>query len=115
VKTRIIRWARSVRAWLGLPPMWWLGKPYRATIAPAAGRAGYVLKIGHRQGVEWVDLPARSETPSRPDEREFAAASAALAARGLAWVLPWELDGDGNLTAPSPQRPHPCRPHASGR
>ena len=79
-------------------PKWWLGTPYRATIAPAA-RGGYVLKIHHTQGTEWVKLPPRTRVYDRPDERAFAAAAEALAARRLAWVLPWELNGNGDLTA----------------
>jgi hypothetical protein len=105
-RNRLAGWAEAARAWLGLPPMWWLGTPYRVTIAPC-GQAGYVLKIGHRHGVEWVHLPARAEPPTRPDEREFTAASAALRDRGLAWVLPWELDEHGNLTAPVTTDQHP--------
>jgi hypothetical protein len=51
----------------------WLVKPYRVTIAPAAGRVGYLLKIVHRQRVDWVDLLERIDTasPTRPDEQEF--------------------------------------------
>lgn len=100
-KTRPTSWIHAVRTWLGFPPMWWLGKPHQVTIAPTGEQTGYLLKILHSQGVEWVDLPARTDTAplARPDEREFAAASTALRDRGLAWVLPWDLDAHGNLTA----------------
>lgn len=80
-------------------PRWWLGEPYRVTIG-AAACGGYVLLIHHTQGTEWVDLPLRTEEYDHPDEREFAAASAALAARQLAWVLPWQLTANGSLIAP---------------
>jgi hypothetical protein len=80
-------------------PCWWLGRPHRITIAPAA-TGGYVLKVHHSQGTEWVALPVRARVYDRPDVLHFAAASEALTARRLRWVLPWELDADGNLTAP---------------
>jgi hypothetical protein len=89
--------AALVRAGLWPRPLWWLGKPRWVTIAPTAG--GYVLQIHHTQGVEWVDLPPRTGTFDRPDAREFTAASAALAVRGLVWELPWLLDRSGHLTA----------------
>ncbi|OJF15519.1 hypothetical protein [Couchioplanes caeruleus] len=79
--------------------LWWLGTPYRVTIAAVAA-GGYVLQIHHTQGVEWVDLPRRTRVCDHPDEREFVATVAALAERGLVWVLPWQLDEHGNLTAP---------------
>jgi hypothetical protein len=80
-------------------PMWWLGRPYRVTIAAAAS-GGYLLLIHHTQGTEWIELPTRTEPYDHPDEREFSAAADALAARRLAWVLPWQLDANGSLTAP---------------
>jgi hypothetical protein len=76
-----------------------LGTPQRATIA-ACGCGGYLLLIDYTDGREWLDLPLRTEEYDHPDEREFTAAAEHLAARGLAWVLPWQLDGHGNLTAP---------------
>jgi hypothetical protein len=76
-----------------------LGVPYRATIA-AAACDGYLLLISYTNGTEWLDLGHRAEAYDHPDEREFAAAADLLAARGLDWVLPWELDRQGNLTAP---------------
>jgi hypothetical protein len=80
-------------------PAWWLGRPHRATIARAAS-GGYRLLIHHDQGVEWIDLPERTEPYEYPDDREFTAATDALADRRLVWVLPWQLDQHGNLTAP---------------
>jgi hypothetical protein len=77
----------------------WLGRAYRVTIAPAAC-GGYVMRIHHTQGTDWVDLPLRMEEYDRPDEREFTVAAAALAERGLTWVLPWQLGTNGVLTAP---------------
>jgi hypothetical protein len=101
-RNRLTGWAEAARSWLGIPPMWWLGRPHQVTIAPTGDRTGYLLKILHSQGVEWVDLPTRADRvpPVRPDEREFTAAGAALRDRGLTWVLPWDLDEHGNLTAP---------------
>lgn len=81
---------------------WWLGAPYRATITPFAC-GGYFLAIAYTQGVDRVDLADRSgdmQDYDHPDERDFAAADSVLAARNLALVLPWELDHNGNLTAP---------------
>jgi hypothetical protein len=91
-----------IRAFIArlLPHLWWLGRAHTATIAPAPSGGGYMLKILHSQSCEWVPLPPRTWVYDRPDEREFSAASTALAARGLTWVLPWGLDTDGNLTAP---------------
>jgi hypothetical protein len=76
-----------------------LGTPQRATIAPYAC-GGYMLLIDYTDGRERLDLPRRAEEYDRPDDREFTAAAGHLAARGLAWVLPWQLDVHGNLTAP---------------
>lgn len=74
-----------------------LGTPLRATIAPAAC-GGYILLIDYAQGTEWVSsLPARTEPYNRPDEREFTAVAAALAARGLMRTSPWQIDGYGRL------------------
>jgi hypothetical protein len=91
---------RVLAARLRPRPAFWLGKPIRVTIA-AAACGGYILRIHHTQGVEWIDLPDRTEAYDRPDEREFTAAAAALTGRRLVWVLPWELDECGNLTAPA--------------
>ena len=94
-----------LRAWLMRVrprPRFWLGTPYRATIVPFAC-GGYVLRIACTQGCDHVDLADRSGESAdydHPDERDFAIAAEALTARGLAWVLPWELDANGNLTAP---------------
>ncbi len=85
---------------LGIQPKWWLGRPVRATIRPVSWGDGYALAIQHTEGVEWIDLPGRTRVYDHPDKPEFDATAAALAARGLAWVLPWELDERGNLTAP---------------
>lgn len=82
------------------PPGWWLGTASRVTIAPAGWGGGYVVMLHRTQGVEWIFLPPRTRVYDRPDEREFFATSQALTARGLTWVLPWELDRGGNLTAP---------------
>ena len=76
-----------------------LGTPQRATIA-AAACGGYLMFIDYSDGREWLDLPLRMEEYDHPDEREFTAAAAHLAARGLAWVLPWQLTAAGDLTAP---------------
>ena len=35
----------------------------------------------------------------RSDDRERAAAAAALGSRGLTWTMPWQLDSHGDLTA----------------
>ncbi|WP_328853382.1 hypothetical protein OG994_12725 [Micromonospora globbae] len=78
----------------------WLGTPLRATIAPAASGDGYVLLIRYAQGTEWVDLPTRTGPYDRPDEREFTAVAAALAARGLTRITPWQIDTDAHLCAP---------------
>ncbi|MEV6375803.1 hypothetical protein [Micromonospora musae] len=77
----------------------WLGTPLRATIAPAAS-GGYTLLVHYAQGVEWVDLPLRMEDYDRPDEREFTAVAAALAARGLTRTTPWCIDAYARLCAP---------------
>jgi hypothetical protein len=95
-------WRVALHAWLTRfrpTDRWWLGTPYRVVIVPAAC-GGYTLMIVCPQGVDWVDLPLRDDDYDHPDDREFTAASAALAARGLVWVLPWQLDEHGNLTAP---------------
>jgi hypothetical protein len=79
-----------------------LGTPQRATIAPYAC-GGYMLLIDYDQGRERLDLADRSgdlHDYDRPDDRDFTAAADHMAARGLAWVLPWQLDPHGNLTAP---------------
>jgi hypothetical protein len=79
-----------------------LGTPQRATIVPYAC-GGYLLLIDYDQGRERLDLADRSgdlRDYDHPDERDFTAAAEHLAARGLAWLLPWQLDGHGNLTAP---------------
>ncbi|PZF99494.1 hypothetical protein [Micromonospora deserti] len=76
----------------------WLGRPLRATIAPATS-GGYVLLIRYAQGTEWVFLPTRTQPYQRPDEREFTAVAAALATRGLIRTTPWHIDTDANLCA----------------
>ncbi|GGQ44053.1 hypothetical protein [Couchioplanes azureus] len=88
------RFAIRVCPWTG----WWLGPASRVTIAPA-GWGGYVLQVHRSQGVEWIALPRRDRVYERPEEHQFHAAAEALAERGLAWVLPWGLDTEGNLTA----------------
>ncbi|MET8371784.1 hypothetical protein [Micromonospora profundi] len=77
----------------------WLGTPLRATITPAAS-GGYTLLIDYNQGTEWVDLPTRMQEYDRPDEREFTAVAAALAARGLIRTTGWQIDTHGRLCAP---------------
>jgi hypothetical protein len=77
---------------------WILGKPHYATIAPWCD-GGYVLKLHHDQGVEWIPLTTDTGR-DRPDDRDFALAADVLTARGLAWIPPFGLDPDGNLTAP---------------
>jgi hypothetical protein len=79
-----------------------LGTPQRATIAPYAC-GGYMLLIDYTDGRERLDLADRYDNLhdyDHPDDRDFTAAADHLAARGLAWVLPWALDQHGNLTAP---------------
>ncbi|SCF05473.1 hypothetical protein [Micromonospora tulbaghiae] len=78
---------------------YWLGTPLRATITAAAS-GGYTLLIDYNQGTEWVDLPPRTEPYDRPDEREFTAVAAALAARRLIRTTPWQIDAHGRLFAP---------------
>ncbi|MFF4879723.1 hypothetical protein [Micromonospora sp. NPDC000668] len=79
---------------------YWLGTPLRATIA-AAACGGYILLIDYAQGTEWVSsLTTRMEEYDRPDEREFAAVAAALAARGLIRTTAWQIDAYGRLCAP---------------
>ncbi|WP_258402643.1 hypothetical protein [Micromonospora saelicesensis] len=77
----------------------WLGTPLRATITAAAS-GGYTLLIDYNQGTEWVDLPIRMQEYDRPDEREFTAVAAALAARRLIRTTPWQIDAHGRLCAP---------------
>ncbi len=92
-------WSRARR--LG-PIAVLLGRPQRATIAPYAC-GGYLLLIDYDQGRERLDLADRSGDLAdydHPDDRDFIAAAEHLAARGLVWVLPWQLDQHGNLTAP---------------
>jgi hypothetical protein len=79
------------------PHLWWLGKPYRVTIISTA--SGTYLQVHHTQGTEWIELPARAGSRDRSDDRERAAAAAALGSRGLTWTLPWQLDSNGDLTA----------------
>lgn len=76
-----------------------VGTPVRATIT-AAACGGYTLLIHYTQGTEWVDLPLRMEDYDRPDEREFTAVAAALAARDLTRLTPWQIDAYGRLCAP---------------
>ncbi|RKN44306.1 hypothetical protein [Micromonospora endolithica] len=78
---------------------YWLGTPLRATIAAVTSGGGYVLLITYSQGTEWVDLPARTEPYDRPDDREFTAVAAALAARGLARTEAWAIDTNARLCA----------------
>ena len=93
---------------------WLLGKPSRITIA-AYSEGGYMLKIHHAEGVEWVRLTTDTGR-TMPDERDFTATADALTARGLTWVPPWALDQDGNLTAPvvpllaAPPQPESSQP-----
>jgi hypothetical protein len=96
------KFLRQARARLRPAPRWWLGTPYRITMAPAFDYPGYLLKLHRSQGVDWMNLPARAvgAACTGPDAREFTAAAEVLAAGGLQWALPWQLDGHGNLTAP---------------
>jgi hypothetical protein len=79
-----------------------LSHPQRATIAPYACNR-YMLLIDYDQGRERLDLadrPGELHDYDHPGRRAFTAAAEHLAARGLVWVLPWQLDHNGNLTAP---------------
>ncbi|MDO3687360.1 hypothetical protein [Micromonospora sp. C28ISP2-4] len=94
-----LRALRTAVARLRTHRPFWLGTPLRATIAPAAS-GGYTLLIDYNQGTEWVELPTRVQPYDRPDEREFTAATAALAERRLIRTTPWQIDAHGRLCAP---------------
>ncbi|GAA1879147.1 hypothetical protein [Asanoa iriomotensis] len=79
-------------------PLWWLGRPLRATIARDTDGA-YLLRIAYTQGVDWVALPAGAHPSDPPDADQLAAVAVALAERNLQPTEPWAIDTNAELCA----------------